>query len=184
VYPLYNLLTTGNPWVPGYVKLWGPGHGLGFHETPWGDLHTPLAGLRNELVDLSLLNVFLFEWPVPSLLPLGLFLLAGWAVQPWDRRLVAGFLALPAVYFLYWHRDAFLGPRFLYAGLAFLIPLTARALCEGALRLRGRSLRAGAAVRQRRWPHSQASCLSCASGIRSCMRLPNASGSTPRGCEA
>ncbi len=45
------------------------------------------------------------------------------------------FLAIPAVYLFYWHRDASMGPRFLYACFAFLVPLTARALVEGARRL-------------------------------------------------
>ncbi len=110
------------------MKLWGEDHGLGFHSTPYGDVHTPLIGLRSQLVDLALLNSFLFEWPIPALLPLGFFLAAGLATRRWDARLVLGFLAIPAAYFFYWHRDAFLGPRFLYSSLAFVLPLTGRAL--------------------------------------------------------
>ncbi|MFN2433176.1 MAG: glycosyltransferase family 39 protein [Gemmatimonadota bacterium] len=146
LYFAFNAATTGDPLLPGYVKLWGESHGLGFHETPWGDLHTPWTGLPNELTDLALLNVFLFEWPVPALLPLGLALAAGWLATSWDRRLVAGFLALPAVYLFYWHRDAFLGPRFLYSGLAFLLPLSARAICVAFERARSRVTRPGPAL--------------------------------------
>lgn len=133
----FDWRTTGHPFLPGYVKLWGTSHGLGFHATPWGGVHTPIAGLRNELLDLSLLNLFLFEWPVPALLPLGGALAAGWLDRAWDRRLLLAFLALPAAYFFYWHRDTYLGPRFLYAGIAMLLPLTARSIREAAERLQG-----------------------------------------------
>jgi hypothetical protein len=143
VYFVYNAATTGDPLLPGYVKLWGGDHGLGFHATPWGQLHTPVAGLRNELLDISLLNLALFEWPLPALLPIGLGFALGWLSMAWDRRLLAAFLAIPAAYFFYWHRDAFLGPRFLYSGLALVLPLTAHALVEGARRLGGRRIRLG-----------------------------------------
>lgn len=147
IYLWFNAATTGDPLLPGYIKLWGADHGLGFHRSPWGEMHTPLKGLRNELVDLSLLNVFLFEWPIPSLLPLGVLFAAGWGTRRWDRRLLVAFLAIPAAYFFYWHRDAYLGPRFLYSGIAFAIPLTARAVLEGVDRLRGRWLGGGGPVR-------------------------------------
>lgn len=139
LYLAFNAATTGDPLLTGYVKLWGESHGLGFHVSPWGEAHTPATGLRNEIVDLSLLNVFLFEWPIPALWPVALFLLTGRDQGPWDRRLAVGFLALPVAYFFYWHRDAFLGPRFLYAGIAFIVPLTARALLVGARCLRRHS---------------------------------------------
>ena len=139
LYPLFNAATTGDPMLPGYLKLWGGSHGLGFHESPWGDRHTPLTGFRNELVDLSLLSLFLFEWPIPALAFLGALFAFGWDRPGWDRRLLAGFLAVPAAYFFYWHRDGYLGPRFLYSTLAFAVPLTARAIVVGADELRTRS---------------------------------------------
>ncbi|HET6617850.1 MAG TPA: glycosyltransferase family 39 protein [Gemmatimonadota bacterium] len=138
LYLAFNAATTGHPLRPGYIELWGSAHGLGFHEGPWGEPHTPAAGLRNEILDLALLNVFLFEWPVPALWPLGIALAAGWLSERWDARLLTAFLAVPAVYFFYWHRDTFLGPRFLYVTIAFLVPLLARAAIEGARRLRAR----------------------------------------------
>ena len=128
-YCLYNFATTGDFFLPGYVKLWGTGHGLGFHVSPWGQSHTPLLGLRNELADISLLSEYLFEWPIPGLWPLALFLVSGGKLSQWDRRLLLSALAFPVAYFFYWHRDAFLGPRYLYPVLVFLIPLTAAAIC-------------------------------------------------------
>ncbi|HYO47061.1 MAG TPA: glycosyltransferase family 39 protein [Gemmatimonadota bacterium] len=143
LYLAFNAVTTGNPLRPGYIELWGTSHGLGFHESPWGERHTPLAGLRNQILDLSLLGVFLFEWPIPALWPLGIALAAGWLGRRWDLRLLAAFLIVPAANFFYWHRDTFLGPRFLYVTLAFVVPLTARALVEGCRRLKGRTWKPG-----------------------------------------
>ncbi|MEE9207670.1 MAG: hypothetical protein V3U67_04735 [Gemmatimonadota bacterium] len=128
LYLFFNWQTTGEAFLPGYLALWGESHGLGFHVSPWGDLHTPLSGLRNELVDVSLLNAFLFEWPIPSLLPIGILFAAGWASEGWDRRLLVGLAAVPAAYLFYWHRDGYLGPRFLYSTLIFVIPMSARAI--------------------------------------------------------
>lgn len=147
VYLLYNWGVTGDPFLPGYLQLWGGSHGLGFHTTPWGGEHTPWTGLRNELLDLSLLNLFLFEWPIPALLPVGLALAAGWMEGEWDGRLLFGFLAVPAAYFFYWHRDAFLGPRFLFASVAFLVPLTARSLMAFGRRVEGTKLQLGSLFR-------------------------------------
>jgi hypothetical protein len=129
-YFIFNAVTTGDWRTAGYVKLWGASHGLGFHVSPWGDAHTPLMGLRNELIDLGLLHGFLFEWAVPALLPLGAYLALGWATRKWEGRLIAGFFAIPLAYFFYWHRDAFLGPRYLYEGLPFLMPALAVSFVE------------------------------------------------------
>jgi len=124
----FNWATTGDPFLPGYIKLWGASHGLGFHESPWGERHTPWTGLGDQLLNLSMLNEYLFESPVPGLAAVGAFFALGLGERRWDRRLLLLFLSLPAAYFFYWHRDSYLGPRFLHTGLAFLLPLTARAL--------------------------------------------------------
>lgn len=142
LYLSYNAATTGDPTVPGYLALWGEAHGIGFHTSPWGGSHSPLTGLRNELIDLSLLSSFFLEWPIPALLPAGAYLVATGGRDVWDRRLAMAMFAIPAAYFFYWHRDAYLGPRFLYSSLLFLVPLTARGLLalrelpSGPLRLR------------------------------------------------
>lgn len=146
LYLAYNSATTGDPLLPGYIKLWGADHGLGFHSTPWGEMHSPLAGVRNELTDLALLSSLMFEGPISALLPAGLLFAAGWASKEWDQRLMVGFLAIPLAYLFYWHRDAFLGPRYLYSGLAFLAPLTARGLLELFRRTAGRTLWEGSAL--------------------------------------
>lgn len=123
----YNGLTTGRPLRFGYTLLWGEGHGLGFRTDPWGEPFTPLVSFVNTAVDFQRLGVFLFEWPFPSLI----FILAALVVGGIDERvkkavpLLAGLLlAAPFAYFFYWHRDNYLGPRFLYASLLPAILLT------------------------------------------------------------
>ncbi len=133
---LYNHCTTGDALVPGYIKLWGGEHGVGFHRSPWGYTHTPQTGFWNELTDLSLLNEYLFEWPIPSLIPIGLYFLAPFAKRQWDNLLFASFLTVPACYFFYWFRGNFLGPRFLYETVIFVVPLTARAFLFGLPKLK------------------------------------------------
>jgi len=124
----YNAQTTGSSLLPGYTKLWGHGHGLGFHIDPWGDLHTPLRGILKQTAQILELNEFLFEFPFPALIPLGALLIFSKRLKLWDLRLLLFFLTFPVAYIFYWHRDSFLGPRFLYVTIAFLIPLTASAL--------------------------------------------------------
>lgn len=145
---LYNAATTGHALRFGYTLLWGSGHGLGFHADPWGEPFTPLKSLAMTSLDFQRLNAFLFEWPYPSLLFL-VALLALVAVDPASRRrglsLVTGLLiAAPAAYFFYWHRDNFLGPRFLYPSVIPAILLTTAGIVvlddragrwQGALRL-------------------------------------------------
>jgi hypothetical protein len=124
----YNSLTTGHPLRFGYTLLWGEGHGLGFHTDPWGLPFTPLEALANTALDFQRLNMVLLSWPFPSLV----FIVAALvlAAVGADRRsavglLLALLLAAPVAYFFYWHRDDFLGPRFLHASLVPAILLSA-----------------------------------------------------------
>ena len=110
-----NWHTTGEPLRFGYQVLWGNSVGLGFHPVPWGAPHTPARGL--ELVNLYLLRLqtYLFESPLPSLLPaFGAMLLARRLVW-FDRLLLAVGGALLALYFAYWHDGFLFGPRFMLA---------------------------------------------------------------------
>ena len=122
----YNAATTGNPLLFGYELLWGASHGLGFHRAPWGATHTPLRGL--ELVNLYFLRLqtYLFETPLPSLLPATVALALVRRLTPFDRYLLASSALLVAGYFAYWHDGFFLGPRFFYLLLPLLVIWTAR----------------------------------------------------------
>ena len=129
-YLLFNKETTGSFLLPGYVKLWGSNHELGFHATPWGETHTFLRGVINQLININLLNEYLFDGCVPVLLVLAVALLAKKLSNKWDKVLLSLFFSVPFIYIFYWHRDSFLGPRYLYVILPFIIPLLARSLSE------------------------------------------------------
>lgn len=119
---------TGSPLRFGYEVEWGANVGLGFHDAPWGDAHTPLKGL--ELISLYVLRlqVYLFETPIPSLIPATIALAFVPRLSRPDRYLLASAALLAGAYFAYWHDGFFLGPRFFYPLLPLLALWTARLL--------------------------------------------------------
>jgi hypothetical protein len=122
----YNTATTGSATLFGYELLWGASHGLGFHAAPWGVTHTPARGL--ELVNLYFLRLqnYLFETPLPSLIPATAALAMVRRLSALDRYLLASSALLVVGYFAYWHDGFFLGPRFFYLLLPALVLWTAR----------------------------------------------------------
>ena len=122
----YNLATTGHATLFGYELLWGASHGLGFHQAPWGVTHTPARGL--ELVNLYFLRLqtYLFETPLPSLVPAIAALALAPRLTAFDRYLLASSALLVLGYFAYWHDGFFLGPRFFFLLLPALVLWTAR----------------------------------------------------------
>jgi hypothetical protein len=122
----YNLATTGNPMLFGYELLWGASHGLGFHRAPWGVTHTPARGF--ELVNMYFLRLqtYLFETPLPSLVPAIAALALVRRLSSFDRYLLASSALLAFGYFAYWHDGFFLGPRFFFLLLPVLVLWTAR----------------------------------------------------------
>jgi hypothetical protein len=121
-----NRETTGRALLFGYELLWGKDHGLGFHPAPWGMVHTPARGV--ELINSYFLQLqtYLFEAPVPSLLPVIGALALTKKLGAFDRYLLASNGLLLALYFTYWHDGAYLGPRFVYLLLPSLALYTAR----------------------------------------------------------
>ncbi|MGE0554769.1 MAG: hypothetical protein AB7R55_15175 [Gemmatimonadales bacterium] len=121
-----NAATTGAPLTFAYELLWGSGVGLGFHPTPWGPPHTPLRGL--ELLNLYALrlNVYLFETPIPAMLPALLALGLARKLERGDALLLGSSALLLGVYFGYWHDGFYLGPRFVHGLLPALALWTAR----------------------------------------------------------
>lgn len=124
-----NAATTGDPFTFGYDVLWGAGHSLGFHSTPWGSVHTPARGVELLGLYLSRLNTYLFELPFPSLLlPVaGLWLWRG-RLTALDRYLLCSAGLVAVGYWAYWHDGFYLGPRFVFAWLPVLVLWTARAI--------------------------------------------------------
>lgn len=121
-----NLRTTGAPLLFGYQVLWGASHDIGFHRAPWGMTHTPARGL--ELVNLYALRLqtYLFETPVPSLLPTVAALALVRRLSAFDRYLIASSALLLGLYFAYWHDGFLFGPRFVFPLVPLLALWTAR----------------------------------------------------------
>ena len=130
---VYNYATNGNPFLFGYQIRWGADHTLGFAEssiitTP---PHTPIRGLGHTLSNFIALNQNLFEWPVPSLLFIGVFFMPYlFKKNHYDYWLLAGLFVSPIFYFFYFYQDICLGPRFFYNSLPFAVILTARAILQ------------------------------------------------------
>ena len=140
-----NLQTTGSPLQFGYEALWGSSHGLGFHAAPWGDAHTPQRGVELLSAYVTRLNVYLFELPFPSLLPVIAALALTTTLTGIERYLLVATLLHALLYFAYWHDGFFLGPRFVVPWLPLLVLLCVR-LGGRAVWLRSRlTLRAGVA---------------------------------------
>ena len=163
LYALYNWGTTGAPWRPGYIELYGPEHGLGFGQGSWGPPHTLARGLTAAHRTLSALNAQLFLWPLSSLWPVALALLpvmarrapaprgveppqeqpSGGGRLPGRRFLLAAVPgALLAAYVFYWYHDFCFGPRYVYDALGPLLVLAAAGLLragEGMARLAQRT---------------------------------------------
>jgi hypothetical protein len=126
----YNWQTTGDPFLFGYELLWGKSHALGFHRAPWGFAHTPARGL--ELINLYFLRLqsYLFESPVPSLLPAAGAMLLARRASAFDRYLLGSAALIVSGYFAYWHDGFYLGPRFFYLLTPVLALWSARFLAE------------------------------------------------------
>ena len=123
----YNWRVFGNPLTVGYSVLYGGEHGLGFGTDPFGQRFTPAVALANLAVAVRRLHLYLYEWPIPALLPLAIWALLGRQQSRADLVLATGLLAAPCLYFFYWHSGFYPGPRFYYAIAPWLVIATARA---------------------------------------------------------
>ena len=149
---LYDQAVTGSALELGYTFVWGPAHGLGFHESPWGEPHTLARGLFDLHRDLWLLDREAFGRALPLLAVAALPLVLDRGDEDGGERraaevaLLALFVGLPAVYVLYWHHDWFLGPRYLFTVFPFCALLVARGTLLVVRRLGGRPIARGAWV--------------------------------------
>lgn len=122
-----NARITGHPLLFAYSALYGPHEGPGFHTDPLGEAHTPLHGLLLASANLMRLNRFLFQWPLPGLLPVVGGLLTLRRASRWDLVLVGIIGALLGAYALYWSDGFFAGPRFMFTAVPAFVILAARA---------------------------------------------------------
>ncbi len=121
-----NAATTGDPFTFGYDLLWGAGHQVGFHETPWGAVHTPQRGVELIGLYLTRLNTYLFELPFPALLLSAAGLWVSRGLSALDRYLLVSSALVAVGYWAYWHDGFYLGPRFLFAWMPALALWSAR----------------------------------------------------------
>jgi hypothetical protein len=121
-----NSQTTGKPLLFGYDLLWGAGHGIGFHRSPWGPIHTPLRGLELISLYFTRLSVYLFESPFPAVLLAAGALWWHRTLSAIDRYLLATSALLLVGYWAYWHDGFYLGPRFMLPLLPVLVLWCAR----------------------------------------------------------
>jgi hypothetical protein len=109
---------------------------------PLGVPYTPLRAVALASANLMRLDRYLFEWPLPGLVPIAAALLLLPRPTRWDVLLLGLMGAVLGAYGLYWAADSFFaGPRFLYSAVpAFVIfaarapGLLARTLPTGTLR--------------------------------------------------
>ena len=125
---VYNAATTGHPLLFGYIALHGKEHLPGFHQDPWMENpHTVIQGLKYLIGNLNGLNYYLFEWPVPSLFFVVLYLAFG-KKETWDWMLVGWLGSLFIGHVFYFFNEFHLGPRFVYETLPAAILLTSKGI--------------------------------------------------------
>ena len=118
----------GSPFTLGYIAIWGPNHGMGFHTDPWGRPFTPLIALSNLAMGIRRLHIFLEEWPIPALLPLAVWALVARQHSFEDLLVGVAAAAAPALYFFYWYSGEYPpGAPFYYVAAPMLLIATARA---------------------------------------------------------
>jgi hypothetical protein len=121
-----NTHTTGDPLLFGYDLLWGAGHSLGFHQSPWGPLHSPVRGVELLSLYVTRLGVHLFETPFPAILPAAVALGLASRLAAIERYLLGSAGLLLTGYWAYWHDGNYLGPRFVFPLLPLLVLWTVR----------------------------------------------------------
>ena len=124
----YNAATTGDPFLFGYIVAHGQEHLPGFHQDPWLEKpHTIIQGLKYLFGNLNGLNNYLFEWPVPSLIFVAIYLAFG-KKETWDWLLVGWLSSLFIGHVFYFYSNIYLGPRFVFETLPAAILLTSKGI--------------------------------------------------------
>ena len=124
----YNAATTGHPLLFGYIAAHGTEHLPGFHQDPWMERsHTLIQGIKYFIGNLNGLDYYLFEWPIPSLFFMALYLAFG-KKETWDWILVGWMSALFIGQVFYFFNEFDFGPRFVYETLPAVILLTSKGI--------------------------------------------------------
>nr|BBH93743.1 hypothetical protein KTA_19420 [Thermogemmatispora argillosa] len=125
---LFNMALTGHPLLTPRTLFfagdrWGFGQGIGFYGA-----HTLAAGLVNLDEQLTILAIDLFGWPFYLTLALLLIPFVSGRSRAVDWLLLAGTALIALVFVGYFYHGIYLGPRYLYETLPFLLMLSARGL--------------------------------------------------------
>ena len=124
----YNTATTGHPLLFGYIAAHGKEHLPGFHQDPWMEQpHTIIQGIKYLIGNLNGLNNYLFEWPVPSLFFVAVYLAFG-KKETWDWTLFGWLSSLFIGHVFYFFGEFHMGPRFVYETLPAAILLTSKGI--------------------------------------------------------
>ena len=126
---LYNARFFGSPFRFGYSAAFGPSVELGFGVDPWNNTYGIREAIGYTSADLTALNLFLLEVPLPIVGLIALYLLLAPRLAGPVRFLAAWALLPLAANALYWHHGLHMGPRMLneYAPVWCLLAATAAA---------------------------------------------------------
>lgn len=131
----YNNATTGHPLIFGYIAKHGTEHYPGFHQDPWTEQsHTIAQGVKYVIGNLNALNYHLFEWPMPSLFFVLLYLAFG-KKEPWDWILIGWISSLLVGHAFYFFNHINFGPRFVYETLPAYMLLTSKGIAISTQRI-------------------------------------------------
>jgi hypothetical protein len=135
----FNWRVFGHPLEFGYGALYGQAQRMGFHVDVFGNTFTPTVAVGNLAAAVRRLHIYLFEWPIPAMLPLAVWAILARHRHPSDLPVAIGIVSVPALYFFYWHSGFYPGPRFYYLIAPLLVIGTARAYMCALHGLRRRS---------------------------------------------
>ncbi|MCI0443959.1 glycosyltransferase family 39 protein [bacterium] len=123
----FQLKTTGNPFLPGYLFEYKQPVIYGFGKTIAHQIFTPLRGLENTSNEILGLDYWLSGWYVGSHIFLIFFVLFC-QCNTWDRLMVASCFTLLIFYYFSPFQDLVIGPRYLYPIALILLLFVVRSI--------------------------------------------------------
>ncbi len=124
----FNRTLTGSSWISPRSLFfagdhWGFGPGVGFYGQ-----HTLAAGLVNLDELLTILAIDLFGWPFYLTLAFLAIPFVTWRARGADWLMLVSLVIMTGAFVGYFYHGIYLGPRYLFETLPFLLILTARGI--------------------------------------------------------
>jgi hypothetical protein len=110
---LYHAHFFGSPFRFGYSAAFGPSVELGFGVDPWNNTYGIREAVAYTSADLTALNLFLLETPLPLVVLVALYLLIPSRLEGAVRFLAAWAMLPLLANAFYWHHGLHMGPRML-----------------------------------------------------------------------